>query len=323
MWFLKRLVNIFFWLMLLAFGVSFLSHSAATLLDARVGAPLRASVSYITGKTALPIFEIMLLALPVLLIALLAGGRISGVITVAKLLVAAYIITLGIPAKVPPRVTVSTEPTQAEYTNAARLVCERLSALPTPTGDLITPAALAASEYVTDKLCIESAVIPTVKASLVPNIVADMGIVAYYAFPTAEIVVCDTAPDFLAAFSAAHEAMHFFGISSEDEANLFALAALLNSGNQALEYCAYLGAFVYVGAVLCTEDRDTYDEIYAQLPDFAREMLDLRNSFVKQGEGRLGALSDTLNDVAITLRDPRGSASYSYTSRLIVEYLLE
>ena len=320
---IKKLVDLLFWSLLLVFGLCFVSDSAAVLFDERIGTPLRIAISYPMGAFFVPVFEIMVIGVPLLLIFLLADGRIFGVISVAKLLIAAYIVTLGIPARVPPRIAVASEPTSEQYALAADIVCKRLWELPVPQGDTVAEAAVAAAEYAERELGVEQAIPPRIKASLAPAIIADMGIVAYYAFPTAEIITCTDAPDFMTVFSTAHETMHFFGVANEDEANLFALAALLDSGNESLEYSAYLCAFVYVGSALCTEDRDTYDKIYAKLPDFARESLDERTSFLKRGEGRLGSVSDVLNDVALTLRDPRGAESYSYTSRLVVEYLLQ
>lgn len=320
---IKKLVDILFWSLLLVFGLCFVSDSAAVLFDERLGTPLRIALSYPMRAFSVPIFEIMVIGVPLLLIFLLADGRIFGVISVAKLLIAAYIVTLGIPARVPPRTAAVSDPTTEQYALAADIICKHLGALPAPQDDTFAEAAIAAAEYAERELDIEQAVPPRIKLSLAPAIIADMGIVAYYAFPTAEIITCTYAPDFMTVFSIAHETMHFFGIANEDEANLFALAALLDSANESLEYSAYMCAFVYVGSVLCIEDRDTYDEIYAKLPDFARESLDERTSFLKRGEGKLGSVSDALNDVAITLRDPRGADSYSSTSRLVVEYLLQ
>ncbi len=319
---IKRLVDILFWLLLLAFGACFFPD-AVLPLEERVCAPVRISLSHVTSGFGVPLFEIMVVGIPIFLIAMLAGGRISAVITVAKLLLAAYIITLGVPSRLPSRISVTAEPTVEDYTRAATLVCERLGSLSPPDEDVRSSAALAAQEYAADKLNVQSAPPPRIKTSLAPALLTDMRIVAYYAFASAEVVVNSYAPDFMIAFSAAHETIHFLGIANEDEANFFAFAALAESGDEALEFSAYLCAFVYVGAVLCAEDRDTYDEIYANLPDSARELLDLRHTFVERGDGRLGALSDTLNDVAISLRDSRGADSYSYTSRLVVAYLLQ
>lgn len=318
---IKRVVNILFWLLLLAYGACFFLD--AVPLEERVCAPIRMTVSHVTSGLKIPIFEIMVVGIPILLIAMLACGHISPVLTVAKLLLAAYIVTLGVPARLPPRISGISEPGIEEYKRAASLVCERINALTPSDGDASSTAALAARTYATDKLNVQSGIAPVVKASLAPALLTDMGIVAYYAFASAEIVLNGYAPDFMIAFAAAHETTHFLGITNEDEANLFAFAALAESGDETLEFSAYLCAFVYIGAVICSEDRDAYDEMYADLPASARELLDARHDFLERSDGRLGAFSDTLNDVAISLRDSRGAQSYSYTSRLLVAYLLQ
>ena len=319
----KRIVNIFLVLLVLGFCACFIKPELASVLESKICLPLRALMSGATSSFAIPIFELLVVCLPILVIVMLARGYITGITTVAKLLIIAYIITLGVPARQPSTLDVQGEYTTGDYEVAARIICDGISSLSQAENYSPSSVVAATMNYAVSALGVDMAESPRVKPTAAPALLTEMGIVAYYAFPTAEIITCTYAPDFMTAFSIAHEAMHFFGITNEDEANLFALAALLKSANESLQYSAYLCAFVYVGSVLCAEDRDTYDEIYAQLPDFARESLDDRNAFLKRGEGKLGSLSDDLNDIAITLRDPRGSESYSHTSSLIVGYLLQ
>jgi hypothetical protein len=254
---------------------------------------------------------------------MLARGYISGITTVAKLLLVAYIITLGVPARQPSTLGEPREYTIEEYEEAARIICERISRFSPP--EIYSPslAVSAAMDYANGTLGVDMTEAPRVKRTAAPAFLTEMGIVAYYAFPTSEIVINTSAPDFMAVLSSAHEAMHLFGISREDEANFFAVLALISSGDQALSFCAHLCAFVYVGAHICVQNRDTYSEIYDRLPDFAKEMLKKRTQFL-QGKGSItGPVSDALNDAAISLRDSRGADSYSQSAALLVSYFLE
>ena len=319
----KRMVDLFLWLLLLSFGACFLISGLAPVLDARVCMPLRELMTGITGAVYAPIFELLVVCVPVVLIIMLVCGKLTGVTTVAKLLLISYVITLGIPSKQPIRVESREEPTIEEYITVARLISDKISELPEPDGYELSSAATAAVEYAHKKLNAKETDIPKVKNTVVPTMLAKMGIVAYFAFATAEVVVNTSAPGFMSVLATAHEVMHFLGITREDEANLFATVALIESGDPTLALSAYLSAFVYVGARICDEKRDTYSEIYAHLPAFAREMLEFRAHFLKEKGGTLATVSDTLNDYAVSLHDPRGAESYSETAALLVPYFLE
>ena len=318
----KRIVDIFLLLLILGLGACLLVPDFSSVIEARATLPLKELMTGIFGAFALPIFEILVVAIPVLLIIMLARGYVSGVTTVAKLLLATYILTLGIPSKLPTKLSVPKEPTAEEYATVASLLCDRLGEAPPPEDYTLTAAATAATNYARESLGIDFTEAPKIKQSIAPAVLTEMGIVAYFAFATAEVVVNTAAPDFMTVFATAHETLHLLGITREDEASFHATLALIASGDTALLTTAYLSAFVYVGARLCTLNFDTYSEIYDHLPDFARQMLDLRTEFLGQKGNTLGKVSDTLNDAAIGLRDSRGADSYSGTAALLVSYFL-
>ena len=319
---LKRLVDILLWLSVIVLLLSAIAPRVVSALDGRFGIRVRMALSSLTAPVLIPVVELIVIALPVLLVALIVRGRLSGITTVAKLLIITYAISLGIPSATPPRISASDEPSTDEYIRAATLIGERLAVLPPVCTDLGERAVLAAVAYARDTLELTDAAPPSVKRTLLPPVLTSIGVIAYYAFPTAEVVVNTAAPGFMQTLATAHETMHFLGIGREDEANLFALAALFESGDEALEFSAYLNAFVYVGARLCTQDRDTYARIYALLPEKVTELLSQRQDFLSSRSHSASSISSTLNDLAVTLRDPRGSDSYSATAPLIVHYLL-
>ena len=320
---IKGLVGILLWPLLLALCASLAAPRIAVLIDGRICMPLRSALSRLFAILHIPIFEILIVAIPILLIVALVRARLSVITTVAGMLLISYVVTLGVPSALPRRTPDTLEPTTDDYIRAATVIARGLGDTAPPSTDMRVEAASAAAKYARDTLAISGAIVPRIKATLAPNILAKIGVIAYYAFPTAEVVVNTAAPDFMIATASAHETMHLLGVTNEDEANLFAIAALLECGDESLKFCAYLCAFVYVGARLCTQDRDTYDEIYALLPDSARMALALRRDFLSARGGSLGAISSTLNDAAIALRDPRGADSYSASASLIVAYLLQ
>ena len=321
---IKRLVGILFWLSFFCFCAGLVSPRIAALVEEHISLPLRTSLSGFTSVLPIPLFELLIPVLPILLTVMLVKGRLSAVTTVAKLLFISYVITLGTSAAAADRITDVRALETEDYIAVARVIVDGLcDTAHAPSAYVASEAAFVAAEYAGDRLLVMGVTVPMVKATLVPDVLTRMGVIAYYAFPTAEVVVNTAAPDFMIALSSAHETMHLSGITDEDEANLFAIAALLESGDATLEFYAYLNAFVYVGSRICTQNRDTYNEICALLPDKAREQLARRSDFLSKKSGTLGRLSASLNDAAITLRDSRGSDSYSESAALIAAYFLQ
>ena len=144
---IKGLVNILFWMLVLGFAACYLTPLAAQPLEEHACAPVRAYLSGVVSTFNIPIFEILLIVIPLLLIAMLASGRISCVTTVAKLLLAAYIVTLGVPSKLPSRAAEPVEFTSEEYVRAAELVTDALADLTPPKEDISALASRRAAEY--------------------------------------------------------------------------------------------------------------------------------------------------------------------------------
>ena len=67
----KRIVDLFLWLLLLSFGACFLISGLAPVFDERVCMPLRELMTGITGAVYAPIFELLVVCVPVVLIIML------------------------------------------------------------------------------------------------------------------------------------------------------------------------------------------------------------------------------------------------------------
>lgn len=164
--------------------------------------------------------------------------------------------------------------------------------------------------------------VPRVKTSLIPEILCKANILAYYSFPTTEIIINSYVPRAKAVFCAAHEIMHFFGVSREDEADFFAFKFLYLSGNPYLRYCAALSAYEYVSEEIRNTSPHDYLKLFSSLPKAAvSELSRIREFSENSSRGRLKILSNKANDAVISLRDSRGAESYSNSVALIVSYL--
>ena len=176
----------------------------------------------------------------------------------------------------------------------------------------------AAAAYAYGKLDSHFTHIPRIKSTIFGRMLSDLGAYAYYAPVTAEVIVGNGLSSAHKISASMHELMHFVGVTDEDAAVYHSVIALLDSKNLSLCYSGLIEAYVHVGASLHEMDPDKYSEIYAKLPPRVTKDLELRRDNVRKSE-----LGDRLNDAAITLRDPRGGASYKNAAPLLVGYFGE
>ena len=149
-----------------------------------------------------------------------------------------------------------------------------------------------------------------------------LGISGEYYFLTSESSVNTELPDYLQVFSSMHEYMHFLGVMREDEANFYAYVALTKSDNAYYNYCAYVYAYELVLASLSRTYREEFEKLYAELPLYVQNSFEEHRKFnLKHESSLIGKLSKYLNTKAISLRDSRGTSSYSRSVCLIVDYI--
>lgn len=287
---------------LLLFALARVNARLARRIDELIAAPVRNFLYGSTSLLSVPIFEIMLISLPVLLLILALRGRAFAVSAVAILLVVCFVACIGIPSSIN-GIEQGTE-REVDYISALATVCRVL-----------------------DEVCrngnVEDLHINGAKESLFPSVLTKMGILGYYAFPTGEIVLNQTQPRAMLCFTLAHEMAHLSGVSAEDEANLAAFRKLSLSPYPCEIFSGYFAAFCYLAAPAYAKDAAKYARLYDGLPQEVLTSLAQRREFLAKGEGGgLRYASDKLNDVALSALDGRGAAAYSKTSALIAEYIL-
>lgn len=315
---IRKITRLIFVLSLAALLVSYIGVEQAMWLESYVAAPLRNVYSAIFDRFSVPVFEILLLASPLLLIAPLVFRNGLQLLTFALVLVfSSYCITLAIPANATREDSVSI--TDDELICATELIAARLSKIDTTVECESLDAAVSEAVMMSADLHYNMRP-PTVKQSMISPLLDRMGILAFYAFPTGEIIINSQLPDFMRAFSVAHELMHYLGASREDHADFSAFLALASSGTPALEYSAYITAFSHLGGALYRSFPEEYYRIYTTLSADVKHSLNEKREFLSARQG--STVSSKLNDVAITLRDGRGSASYSDAVALIAHHVL-
>lgn len=129
-------------------------------------------------------------------------------------------------------------------------------------------------------------------------------------------------PDYVIAFSTAHEMAHQRGISHEDEANFVAFLVLYNSDDVYLRYSALCELYNYLSDALYTADSDRfYASLYITPREVLREMMGFSDFFTPYSESTASKVADTVNDVSIQLRgDKEGTKSYDMLVDLAIAY---
>ena len=144
----------------------------------------------------------------------------------------------------------------------------------------------------------------------------------YFPF-TGEANVNTNYPDYVVAFSMAHEKAHQRGIAGEDEANFIAYLACMYSGDYYLEYCAQMSMYEYFLSAVLETDKDEYMRL---ISDTDKRSLGEMNAYYEFFEKyRYSAASEVANEVndayLKTLGEGDGVESYGLVIELMSAYL--
>lgn len=119
-----------------------------------------------------------------------------------------------------------------------------------------------------------------------------------------------------------HELSHLKGFMREEEANFIAYLACLSSEDASFRYGGLLFAYIYASNALYAEDPEAWQSIRDTLDDGIRADLSANNAFWDRYEGKISAISDTVNDTYLKLNAQEdGVKSYGrMVDLLLAEY---
>ena len=142
---------------------------------------------------------------------------------------------------------------------------------------------------------------------------------------TAEANVNINYPDYVVAFSTAHEKAHQRGVAGEDEANFVAFLACLASEDEYLEYAALLSMYDYYLDEAYISDREMYyDLLNGTDKRILREMYAYSVFFDEYRNSTASVVADKVNDTYIkTMGDSGGVKSYGRVVKLATSYLIQ
>lgn len=161
-----------------------------------------------------------------------------------------------------------------------------------------------------------------VKRIALSNLMTYTHISGIYIPYTGEANININYPDYVIAFSAAHEMAHQRGIAREDEANFMAFLVMYNSNDNYLRYAALSELYDSVSNALYEADEELLVKSLYTLPrKVLRERLGFSYFFETYSESTASKVADTVNDTSIKLRgDSNGSKSYDMMVDLAIAY---
>lgn len=128
-------------------------------------------------------------------------------------------------------------------------------------------------------------------------------------------------PALLVGSSAAHEAAHFLGIASEDEANFTAYLACLSSKDPSMRYSGLMLALIHAGNALSRSSPELYSQLWQSYSPLVVRDLDQYNAYLRSHEGETAEKVDQMNDNYLKANgQAAGVASYGQMTDLLLDY---
>lgn len=147
----------------------------------------------------------------------------------------------------------------------------------------------------------------------------------FYACYTGEANVNINYPDYIIAFTTAHEMAHQRGIAREDEANFIAYLACTVSEDAYLRYAGHANMMDYLAAAMVKADPDAWRErLYRFYPEgLIREYAAYAEMFKPYRDNVASTVSNAVNDTYLKAQgQTAGTESYGLVTDLAVAYIL-
>ncbi len=142
---------------------------------------------------------------------------------------------------------------------------------------------------------------------------------------TGEANVNTNYPDYVVAFTIAHEKAHQRGIADEDEANFMAFLACMASDDEYLKYSAMMNMYDYYLDETLVNDTQLYTELVENTDRrIIGEMFSYYNFFKKYSDSSAAKAADKVNDTYIkAMGNDDGIKSYGLVIELYHAYIVK
>lgn len=329
-----------------------LSPAFSDAFNRTVSSPVRTALSVLTGWFPFSFAETVVIVLPAIVIAVIVfcvrrAGRstnafvrtLFGLLAIPAVLYTLFVLTFGLTYHTTPlgdklgleRKDVTAE----ELADTMKIVVDRLNGL---TDDvIITKGNGSLQPYPFSKvgeLCRDSYAALSEQYAFIPVMHAPVKEIALsrpmtythisgvYTYYTGEANVNTNYPDFVSAFSVAHEMAHQRGIGRESEANFMAYLVCIGSDDPFMQYAGYLNMFEYLADPLYKASPTLYGKAVSGLSAAVRYDLSCYSDFFDRYRNSVAAdVSDAVNNTYLVMQGEKaGSRSYGLVVDLAVAY---
>ena len=336
---ISRFFIFVFSLSLLFLVFSIFSPRTAYFLNFFVLPYPRQFISSISSVFDFSLFEMLVIASPVLIIISLAyifraesrkevKRRFLLLISFLSILPSSYIIMTAIPYLSPSPIPIDNQTVNSDdITWAAEMLLVGVNdTAGFADGDYgyeyLTSHISSGYKKIFDGYELPTPKLARVKGVRLSNFMSYAGILAAYTPPTAEINVNLEIPPYMLAFTVAHEYAHSLGIGGEADANLFAFICCEASDDKGISYSARLCMLEYILSDLYKTNKEMYTKVYNSFDEKAKSDIESHREYIKKYEkSRIFDFSEWLNDFHNEAWDKAGVGSYSQTAARLVNYL--
>ena len=332
-------------------GMAAVSTPFADFFNGTVAAFFRALLARITNPIPFSLAETLIFLVPVSFVLLLIGciraarsgwrramRCVLGVLSVAALIYVLFVFTFATgyhTASLDEKLHLADEPVSAEQLEkTARILVARaeetleeitfrrggVSVMPYDYDELsdklMDAYARAAEEYP-----FIQALNSRIKPLSVSPVMTYTHISGVYTMFTGEANLNVNYPDYVIAYTAAHELAHQRGIARENEANFVAFLVCTASEDPYIRYSGYLNMYEYVSSALYSASREKYLTLVQSLDIRIRgEMIAYNQFFAPYRQTVVSEVSDAVNNAYLVLQGTEGTKSYGMVVDLAVAY---
>lgn len=348
------------WIFLLAVpaaavhALSAVSTPFADLFNDHVASFFRALFACITNPIPFSLAETLIFLVPVLFVILLIhciraarwGWRraircVLGVLSVAALIYVLFVFTFAAGYHASPldeKLGLSDEPVSVEQLErTARILAARAEDTLDEINFLYGGGSVMPYTYdelseklmdAYDRVCREYPFIQSLDSRVKPLAVSPVmtytHISGVYTMFTGEANLNVNYPDYVIAYTAAHELAHQRGIARENEANFVAFLVCTASEDPYIRYSGYLNMYEYVASALYSASRERYTSVVQSLDMRLRyEMIAYNEFFKPYRKTVVSEVSDAVNNTYLVLQGTEGTKSYGMVVDLAVAYFAE
>ncbi len=335
---ISRIFLLYFALSVSTLVLCFFSKKIAYFFNHSLAFYLRRLFASLCSLFDFSIFEILVIASPILILLAIfyiskagrsedAKRRFVLLISIFSLLPSSYVFMIAIPNISPSPLDHDTSMLEDEdYVRAAKILAEGVNELSDKSEvgasyEFLSDVMTEAYSTLVFEYGIPHSKLPKPKPIRFSKALSYTGALAFYAAPTGEININTEIPPYMKPFTVAHEYAHYLGIGSEGDANLLAFISCERVENAAVRYSARLTILEYVLSDLYKIDGEIYTNIYKTLNFQVREDIKTHTEYSKRYESA-GSFRffEGLNSAHGKVWDNEGKRSYSATAKKIALY---